>query len=166
MANPQKRSRYDWLLEIISLVALLWAFYPLFFYGRIGEDMLIPIHYNVAGEIDGWGGRHFLWIIPLIALVFYIGLSLFEKFYKRAGYTLKATEKNAQYLYRQRVRFSRHMKVLSLLVFACLNNSSYAIAIGKGSGLNRFVIILLMGGLLLSVLIFYVRMNQGKDTKQ
>ena len=164
MVNPQKRTIYDWVLEIISLLALLWSFFPLLFYDRLGNDVLIPIHYNLAGEIDGWGGRHFLWIIPLIALVFYIGLSLFEKFYKRANYPLKVTERNANYLYRQRVRLSRHLKVFSLLIFAYLNNSSYAIAVNKGSGLNKFVMIFLMGGLFLSLIIFYVKMNQGEES--
>ena len=163
MKNPQKRTTYDWILEIVSVLALLWSFYPLLFYGRLSDETLIPIHYNLAGEIDGWGGRYFLWIIPLIALVFYIGLSVFEKYYKRSNYPYKVTEENANHLYRQRVRLSRHLKVFSLLIFAYLNNSSYAIAVGKGAGLSKFIMIFLMAGLFLSLIFFYLKMGQHKQ---
>jgi hypothetical protein len=159
MENPQKRTVYDKILEIISLSGLVWCCYPLLFYNRL-NGVLIPIHYNLAGEIDGWGGRCFLWIIPLIALVFYVGLSIFERYYKRADYPFKMTEKNANHLYRQRLQLSRHLKVFSVLIFAYLNNSSYAIAIGKGTELNKFGVILLMLGLFLLLIIFYIKMGQ------
>ncbi|MDR1056481.1 MAG: DUF1648 domain-containing protein [Prevotellaceae bacterium] len=159
MGNPQKRTTYDWILETVSVLALLWSFCPLLFYGRLDDETLIPIHYNLDGEIDGWGERYFLWIIPLIALVFYIGLSVFEKYYKRSNYPYKTTEKNANYLYRQRVQLSRHLKFFSILIFAYLNNSSYAIATGNGSGLSKFIMIFLMAGLFISLIFFYVRME-------
>lgn len=159
MLTPRRRTVYDWVIEIISLASLLWSCYPLLFYNKLSNDVMIPIHYNLKGEIDGWGGRDFLWILPLIAIVLYIGLTLIEKNHKNANYPFKVTKENADFIYRLRIRLYRHLKLFSVLIFSYLNNSSYAIAIGNESDLNKFVMLFLMGGAFMSVAIFYIKMH-------
>ena len=40
----------------------------------------IPIHFNMKGEPDGWGGKWIMWIPLLIAPILWIGLSILEKY--------------------------------------------------------------------------------------
>ena len=51
-----------WILSIISIVltAVALQFMP----------DLVPIHYNVAGEIDRWGSKYENFIFPILIIVF------------------------------------------------------------------------------------------------
>ena len=158
MKNYQKRTPYYKILEVVAIAASLWAFYPLLFYNSIDNNALVPIHYNFFGEVNGWDGRFFLWVLPLVGLAFYIGLSILQRFPKIYNYPCKVTEENEDYIYRMGVQLVRHIKVLMALLFAYLNNASYAIAIGKGVGLNNFIIMPLMAGLLLLVIVYSIKM--------
>lgn len=39
----------------------------------------IPLHYNGAGEIDGWGSKWTLWFLYVVSLLMYGGISLTER---------------------------------------------------------------------------------------
>ncbi|MCL2510617.1 MAG: DUF1648 domain-containing protein [Bacteroidales bacterium] len=99
MKNHQSKTTYDKIVEVVAVAALLCAFYPLLFYNSIDSNALFPTHYNFAGEVDGWGDRTSLWIMPLIALVFYVGLSIVQKYPKIMNYPCKITEQNVDYHY-------------------------------------------------------------------
>jgi hypothetical protein len=158
MDNPQARTLYDKILEIVSLIALLCSFYPVLLYSKLSNEVLIPVHYDLNGEVDGWGGRNSLWIMPLIVLGVYIGLSIVEKYPKAINYPCKVTEQNATYIHRMGVQLMRHIKLFSTLLSAYMNNFAYAVAMGKCSGSSNFIIVLLIAGLCLSAVIYFGRM--------
>ena len=158
MENHQKRTTYDKILEIAAIVALLGACYPLLFYGTIDSNTLIPIHYNFAGEVDRWGDRSVLWIFPPIALLFYIGLSMLQKYPHTYNYPSKVTKENADYLYKMGVQLMRHIKVLTIFILAYLNNNTYTVAIGRGTGPNEYILYALIAGILLLVIIYSIKM--------
>lgn len=56
-----------WALAVVQLVAVcvVWHLVP---------DS-IPAHWNAAGEIDRWGGRWELLIMPIFTVVFAVGMS-------------------------------------------------------------------------------------------
>lgn len=59
---------YQRLVEFLAPAILLAVLaYVLIIWHRLPEK--IPIHYNLAGEADGWGGRGHLLVMPLIGLV-------------------------------------------------------------------------------------------------
>lgn len=119
MNNPLERTRYDRMIEALSLLALASSVIPLFFYTELGPGVRIPVHFNHAGEIDGWAGRSFLWQLPLLSAVFYIGLTWWEKRYKRFRYPFRVdpSAPYAQPVYRLGVRMMRHLKLFLLLIF-------------------------------------------------
>ncbi|MDR0972627.1 MAG: DUF1648 domain-containing protein [Prevotellaceae bacterium] len=158
-----RRDRYDYILEALSGITLLATYYPLLFYQQLDAAIRIPIHYNVAGEIDGWGNPSSLWTLPLVATAFYLLFSLSERFYRHFNYPIKRTAYNEAYLYRLGIRLMRHLKVLLLLLFAYLNNVSYLIAIGKAHALSMFVMSLFFILLIGTLVVFYVRMSMYKE---
>ena len=133
--------------------------YPLLLYNRIAANTLIPIHYNAANEANGWGGRSNLWISSLIGLALYIGFSVVQRYPKAINYPCKVTAENADYLHKMGVKLIRHIKVFSMLLLAYGNYSAYAAAVmGKDADLSNFVMIPLMGGMFLSLIIYFGRM--------
>ena len=162
MGNYRKKTTYDKILEVIAISALVWAFYPLLFYYNIDSDALLPTHFNLAGEADGWGGRSILWIIPPIALLFYIRLSVLQKFPKIYNYPCKITEQNADYLYKMGEQLIRHIKVSVVLMFAFVSNDIYAVITGKLSSPNLLVIGILVAIMLLSIIIYIIKMKRYK----
>ena len=63
------------LAPLLQLAVLLWL---AFSYRSIPEN--VPTHYNFAGEIDGWGGKGALWLMPIIGIVTDLTLWAVEQF--------------------------------------------------------------------------------------
>ena len=165
MNTPRERTRYDRTIEALSLLALASTFIPLFFYPELGPETRIPVHFNQAGEADGWAGRTFLWQLPLVAAVFYIGLIWLERYYKRFCYPFRVdpSAPAARPVYRSGVRMMRHLKLFLLLIFSFLAGSSLLIALGKSRELNLHLLALPFAGLFLSVAVYFVKMLGYKE---
>ena len=163
MESYLKKNTYDKILEIVAIAALLVGFYPLLYYNSIDSNAVLPTHYNIIGEIDGWGDRSILWTMALIGLTFYIGLSVLQKFPKIYNYPCKVTEQNSHHLYRLGVQLIRQMKVLLVLIFSYANNSIDRVAIGKTIGPDGFIVSMFLLLMLLLLTIYIVKMMQYKS---
>ncbi len=54
----------------LVMIAALWAWVP-FAWSRMPDK--IPVHWNAAGQVDGWGGRfEGLLLVPILALALYL----------------------------------------------------------------------------------------------
>jgi len=166
MKNCQKRTTYDKILEVVVIAVLLWAFCPLLFYNSIDSNAVFPTHYNIAGEVDGWGGRSFLWILPLIGLALYIGLSIAQKYPRILNYPRQVTEQNADYLHKMGVQLIRHIKVIFVFILAYGCNDMYAGAMGKAFSHSGFVVILSIAGMFLIITIFCIKMIRYNPSKK
>ena len=66
------------ILEVVALLLLLFLF-AVTAYAVAGPDPLpakIPTHFNAAGQPDAWGTPAMLWMLPAIAAVVYLLMSL------------------------------------------------------------------------------------------
>jgi hypothetical protein len=162
MENHRKKTAYDKILEVVAIALLLGSFYPLLFYNSIDSNTLVPIHGNFFGEVDRWGDRSNLWIIPLIGLGLYILMSISQKYPTIINYPCKITEKNANYIYRMGVQLVRHIKVFITLTFTYISNIFYRMAIGKDAKLNMFIVYMLFAGIFLLVIIYTIKMRRYK----
>lgn len=163
MDNPLKKTCYDRVSEALSILSVAAAFFPLLFYKQLGDGNIIPIHYNSAGEIDGWGSRCVLWILPLLALLFYIGFSFLEKYYKKWNYPIKITTGNAASVYRASVCLMRRLKLFCLIAFAYLNNSSLAVASGHDIRWNRYFLAALLPALFGTVAVYLIKIRTYRE---
>ncbi|HEY0057928.1 MAG TPA: DUF1648 domain-containing protein [Flavisolibacter sp.] len=109
-------SKKDKLLEGISLLLLLvlWLvslrFYPLL-------PDVIAIHFNGAGQTDGYGSRSSLFLLPLLATIIYGGTTLLNRHPHIFNYGKSITLENAHRLYSRATLFIRIVKLLVLLIF-------------------------------------------------
>ena len=92
-------TRWQRILGILSPVVLLGAIvFILIRFPSLPEQ--IPTHYNMAGEIDGYGGRFSLLIMPLIGLVMDASLALVGRFPKAWNTGVRVTLYNRVRVYR------------------------------------------------------------------
>lgn len=68
-------------------------------YGRLPET--IPIHFNLAGQADGWGPRSAILTIVGICTVLTVGIVWLSRYPQIFNYPLEITEGNAQAVYRE-----------------------------------------------------------------
>ena len=78
------------LLGSIVFVLIRWPHLP----------AQIPMHFNARGEVDGWGGRASLLIMPLIGLVMDAVLALSMRFPKTWNAGVRITLYNRARIYR------------------------------------------------------------------
>ena len=72
-------SLYQRIAGILSTVLLLGSIvYILILWHKLPEQ--IPTHYNMAGEIDAYGGRGILLLMPIIGLVMNLTLAIVGRF--------------------------------------------------------------------------------------
>ena len=109
-------SRTDYLLETFNIILLLiiWII-PAISFQNMPE--IIPTHYGIDGQADGWGSRSTIFILPFISLLLSIGLSTLNRFPHLFNYTVKVTEENALYLYTKGARLFRIVKLIHAMVF-------------------------------------------------
>jgi len=96
------------VLAVIILYAIYWTKAP----------EIVPIHYNIYGEADGWGSKTESLSLPITAVFFYIGLTILNKYPHIFNFPTTVTEQNAFSLYKIATRMMRWLKLLLCLLFA------------------------------------------------
>lgn len=114
--EPQPLTITDWLLESAALILLLglWVLVAIA-YPYLPE--VIPIHFNLKGQADGFGSRDFIWLEPVVASVLYTVMTLVNRRPDTFNYPVRITPENAG---RQYAMASRLMRYLKLVVVAVM----------------------------------------------
>jgi uncharacterized membrane protein len=114
--EPPPLTITDWLLESAALVLLvgLWVLVAVA-YPYLPE--VIPIHFNLKGQADGFGSKDFIWLEPLVASALYTVMTLVNRRPDTFNYPVKITPENAG---RQYALASRLMRYLKLIVVAVM----------------------------------------------
>ena len=80
----------------------------------------VPIHFNFAGEADGWGSKYVLLLLPFIGVVLVLALEAVEKRPYLHNYPQYINEANVRQFYGVSVRTSNLTKNGTLLFFGLL----------------------------------------------
>ena len=153
---------FDIILECVSitLILLLWL-YLFSEYSSLPDT--IASHYNSAGEPNDYSNKTFIWILPSIATLLYVGLFILNRFPHLHNYMVNITEENALKNYRFSTRIVRITYTLCAALIAYI---TYHIIEGaKGEVLKLgswFLPIVLGASILLPVIIFifYRKINK------
>ncbi len=111
-----KFTTLDFILESLTISGILitWII-PAILFKEFPD--IIPIHFGINGEANGWGSKASIFILPSISLILVIGLSIINKFPRIFNYPVKVTECNANQLYTKATRLIRMVKVFIVLMF-------------------------------------------------
>ena len=142
-----------WTYMLLGTAFLAWIAWLIGIYPELPDR--IPIHFNAAGEADGWGKRGMIWTLPLIAL-FTVGLVLSVPYFnqKYVNYPVKITEENQEKQYRLMVLFLNGM---AIIVFGIMWYISYvSVQTSMGRAALPMVYIWLFMGALFGWMVWYM----------
>jgi uncharacterized membrane protein len=114
-----KLTLFDKILEGFTFVTLLafWV-YTLLHYKKLPE--VIPTHFDVMGQPDGYGLKWTIFALPVASILFYLALIFLVNYPHKFNYAVPITKKNALVLYTISTQMIRVLKLMILLVFFVL----------------------------------------------
>jgi uncharacterized membrane protein len=144
----------DKLIEILGWLTLilLWA-YTVLTYSNLPET--IPTHFNAAGQVDQYGSKGTIFILPAIGMILFLGLSLLNMFPQIFNYPKNITIENAQRQYTNATRMIRYLKFAIALIFSLLVYLTSQAATDASKGIG-FLFLPILLGLFIIPLIFFV----------
>jgi uncharacterized membrane protein len=139
----------DKFIELLSLILILlmWT-HTIVQYPDLPET--IASHFNANGQADAFSHKSFLWFLPIIASVTYLGLFFLNKFPHLHNYMVNITEKNARQQYKFSTRILRIVNFLCALMFGYIN---YQIIVGAIHGKSELGVGFLISVIAVSVLL-------------
>jgi len=152
---PINLTRTDYLFEIIGLIGIASLFVlPIYFFNDL--PIQIPKHFNALGQVDSYGSRGSIWLLPAIGLVLYAALTFLNKFPFAFNYPTKVTNENAEKLYSLGTRTVRLLKIIVVLSFAFLNFKNIEIALNRSTEIGKFYlpIFLIVSTILIVTMIY------------
>ncbi|WP_353332557.1 DUF1648 domain-containing protein [Bacteroides sedimenti] len=149
------RTKVDKIMEAIALLLLIatWLL-AIIFYPKLPD--VIPVHFNFAGEADGWGSKSHLFILAAVATLV-MALTGFSAYYpmRMTNLRIKFTEetKATQLFLASRLLRTVNILigVLFILVEFSMASSLFTVKPRLFSLLTGVIVILL----LLSILVYF-----------
>ncbi len=137
----------DLLIELLTLIILICLIGHIYItYDAIPES--VPTHFNAYGEPDKFGTKDNMLILPAIAFVLYIGLSILNRYPHIYNYPTTITKDNALKAYTNATKMMRIAKLITVIIFSIISFQTVETAKGQSSGLGlwflpvTFIIIL------------------------
>jgi len=111
-----KNTKVDWIIEAICLLLLGGITLYLIINWSSMPDK-IPMHYNIAGEIDRWGKKTEIIFIPVVSWLLYGFITLMEQNPKSWNTGVQVTEENAPRVYRILKSMVKTTKLFVVIIF-------------------------------------------------
>lgn len=134
----------DYILEIIGFLGVIYLFIlPAYYFDSLPDAL--PKHFNLEGHPDSYGGKGTVWILPIIALFLYLGMSVLNKFPHLFNYPVRVTKDNAYRLYTYGTRLLRFVKATTIILMAYLNFQTIKIGLSESTHMRaEFIIVFLV----------------------
>ncbi|MFJ8237045.1 DUF1648 domain-containing protein [Ureibacillus sp. NPDC094379] len=116
----------DWIGISLFLIAI---FYIIMQCGNIPNE--VPGHFNSKGEVDRWGTKFEILILPVIGAFLFALLSLLEKAPHMHNYPKRINESNVEQFYLTSRKMLNMIKNISLLMFAFLMVQIVRVSLGE-----------------------------------
>ena len=151
-----KRNWFDIVVDILCLILLVGICVYLISQWNDLPDK-VPGHYNLNGEVDRWGSKSELLILPIMGWVLYIGITALETFPKIWNTGVTITEENKERVYRLIKTMIGVTKFLMVLIFTLLEISGI-----KGESLPWYFTVLYLGVMFGELTFFIVKLVRIK----
>ena len=130
---PKTRSEKIWDY-IGGSIFILSIFYIILAWGKLPDE--IPGHFNGMGEVDRWGSKIELFILPFIGLFLWIVMGLLEKAPHMHNYPSRLNESNVKAFYLNSRKILNQVKNICLILFAFISIQMVRIGLGEVNSLG------------------------------
>lgn len=151
----------DKAVEIIGWFALL-AIWVLAISNYSNLPDTIPTHYNGMGNADGFGNKTNILILPLIANILFVGITIINKFPHIFNYPTQITVENALRQYTNATRMLRFMKLILVILFGLITFKTIKGANGQSFGLGVWFLPLTLGLIFIPLTYFIIKSFRTK----
>jgi uncharacterized membrane protein len=147
-----KPSALDKALDLTSLAIILFIWiYTGIQFAKLPQT--IPTHFDFNGNIDDYGNKATLFLLPSIITLVYVGMSILNRYPHKFNYMQKITAENAEQQYSTATRLMRIIKliisILALVIMLDIVRSSTA----QKSTMQGWFIPVILASIFLPVLI-------------
>jgi len=146
----------DKIVEAVNAIALIsfWTML-LMYYPKLPD--VIPIHYNAAGEVDHFGNKASLFVLPIIATVISVGFRYLSKIPHTFNYVVEIDTANAANQYTIATRMMRYLKLSVTCVFFLIFYKTVQIVDGNADALGSYFLILTLAMVFLPIFYFLIQ---------
>lgn len=153
-----KLTLLDKIIELVGLITLiLFWIYTIYHYSSLPE--IIPIHYNGAGEADGFGDKINIFSLPVVATVLFIGTTILNQYSHLFNYTSTLTEENAPRLYQNATRLLRYLKTITVIIFGLIAYSTIQNTHTNTEGLGSWFLLFTLAVIFIPIIV-YLAVNE------
>ena len=151
-----KNNKIDRIIEFMCLTLLIGVTaYLIFNWGSIPDK--IPVHYDWEGNIDRWGNKAEVMILPIMSWFLYLLITGLQQVPLAWNTGVKITEENEERVYRT---LKYLMETLKLIVVADLSYMTINSLMGKSlSGWFTMIVLVAVFG---NLIFWIVRLSQVK----
>jgi len=129
------KTKSEWVWDVIGYTAYIGSIvFLLTIWNRLPDQ--VPAHFNLAGEVDRWGSKWELIILPIIGGITLIIMQFLEKHPEMHNYPSRLNESNVPQFYLLSRKMLNQVKNMCSLIFTAIILESVTIALkwGKGFG--------------------------------
>lgn len=114
-----RKNKIDIFIEILCLAMLVGTvLYLIITWGSVPQE--VPMHHNFAGEVDRWGSKGELLLLPILSWLLYIIITVVEQIPGVWNTGVKVTPENTWRVYRCVKYMLSTMKLIMVGLFTYL----------------------------------------------
>jgi uncharacterized membrane protein len=137
-----------------TLLVFLWG---LTIYSIVTLPETIPIHFDIQGNVNGWGSAKILLFMPIFATGLYFLLNYITKYAHIFNYPVPITPENALRQYTNGVQMIRVIAVVLCIVFFILLVEINLIARGVINNIGTWDLPLVLSIIFIPLIYFIVK---------
>lgn len=153
------KTKSEWIWDIIGysfyLVSLIFLISN---WDRLPDE--VPAHFNALGEVDRWGSKMELFILPIIGVFIALLMQVIEKFPESHNYPDRLNKENAIEFYLVSRKLINQLKNISLIIFALILIESISIALGRDNGFGVWFLPIVILSVLIPIILGIIKQRK------
>lgn len=155
------RTKWEWIWDIVGFGVFIGAIVFLVASWSSIPDQ-VPGHYNALGEVDRWGSKYELFILPIIGVFLWLMMGILERFPHVHNYPERINESNAEAFYLTSRQVLNVTKNICLILFGFIMIQSIRVALGWATTLGGWFIVVFLVATILPSIYGLIKFNRIK----